>query len=42
VIYEGAGHAFMRSGEDPGNTTEANKTARDEAWKRIKAILAKI
>ncbi|HEY0162072.1 MAG TPA: dienelactone hydrolase family protein, partial [Edaphobacter sp.] len=31
VTYEGAGHGFMRAGEDPGNTTPANKTARDQA-----------
>ena len=42
VIYEGAGHGFMRAGEDPSNTSEANKKGRDEAWKRMKAILAKI
>jgi carboxymethylenebutenolidase len=42
VIYEGAGHGFMRAGEDPSNTNEANKKARDEAWTRVKAILAKI
>ena len=41
VIYEGAGHGFMRSGEDPAGS-EANKKARDEAWKRVKEILAKI
>ncbi|MGI6456422.1 MAG: dienelactone hydrolase family protein [bacterium] len=33
VIYEGAGHGFMRSGEEPG-AEEANKKARDEAWDR--------
>jgi carboxymethylenebutenolidase len=42
VIYEGAGHGFMRSGEDPSNTTEANRNARDEAWRRVKAILSKL
>jgi carboxymethylenebutenolidase len=41
VIYEGAGHGFMRAGEDPqGN--EANKKARNEAWDRVKSILKKI
>ena len=30
VTYEGAGHGFMRAGEDPANTVEANKKARDE------------
>jgi carboxymethylenebutenolidase len=41
VIYEGAGHGFMRSGEEP-NATEANKNARDEGWARWKALLKKI
>ena len=26
VTYEGAGHGFMRAGEDPGNVNPANKT----------------
>lgn len=42
VIYEGAGHGFMRAGEDPANTNEANKKARDEAWTRWKALLKKL
>lgn len=42
VIYEGAGHGFMRTGEDPGDKNEANKKARDEAWTRWKAILKKL
>ncbi len=42
VTYDGAGHGFMRAGEDPGNTNEANKKARDEAWKRLKDLLKKI
>jgi carboxymethylenebutenolidase len=41
VTYDGAGHGFMRAGEGPG-AGEANKKARDEAWKRWKAILGKI
>lgn len=41
VTYDGAGHGFMRSGEEP-NATEANKKARDEAWVRWKALLKKI
>jgi carboxymethylenebutenolidase len=39
VTYEGAGHGFMRAGEDPGNTNPANKTAHDEAWERWKKLL---
>ena len=42
VTYEGAGHGFMRAGEDPANTNEANKKARDQAWIRVKEILAKL
>jgi carboxymethylenebutenolidase len=42
VTYDGAGHGFMRAGEDPANTNEANKKARDEAWKRLKDLLKKI
>jgi len=41
VIYDGAGHGFMRAGEAP-DTNEANKTARDAAWKKIKEVLGKI
>ena len=41
VIYDGAGHGFMRAGEDPTRTTsnEANVKARDEAWERWKELL---
>ena len=51
VTYEGAGHGFMRAGEDPTASEatpeakamkEANKKARDEAWVRWKDILKKI
>lgn len=52
VTYAGAGHGFMRAGDAPppaGDADEkakssyaANKKARDDAWVRIKAILAKI
>jgi carboxymethylenebutenolidase len=42
VTYEGAGHGFMRAGEDPSNTNPANKTAHDEAWKRWLALLKKM
>lgn len=42
VIYEGAGHGFMRAGEDPNGTEPnhaANVKARDEAWERWKTLL---
>jgi carboxymethylenebutenolidase len=38
VIYEGAGHGFMRAGEAP-DPTPANKQAHDEAWKRWLQVL---
>jgi len=38
-IYEGAGHAYMRMGDDPAGSPE-NKKARDESWSRLKSILA--
>jgi carboxymethylenebutenolidase len=41
VIYEGAGHGFMRAGEDPAGNA-ANKKARDEAWVRWKELLKKV
>ncbi|MAT68031.1 MAG: carboxymethylenebutenolidase [Planctomycetaceae bacterium] len=40
VIYKGAGHGFMRAGEDPQGS-EANQQARADAWKRWLKILAK-
>ena len=43
VIYKGAGHGFMRSGE-PNNpqVREGDKKARDEAWARWKALLKQL
>ena len=41
VIYDGAGHGFMRAGEAPDAGT-ANKKARDEAWQRWLAALKKL
>lgn len=42
VIYPGAGHGFMRAGEDPGNTNPANTAARNEAMKRLGKLLKRI
>lgn len=45
VIYEGAGHGFMRTGEDPTPanmaqpTYGANVKAHDEAWRRWLTLL---
>jgi carboxymethylenebutenolidase len=41
VTYEGAGHGFMRGGEDP-SASEANRNGRADAWKRWKGLLSKI
>jgi carboxymethylenebutenolidase len=35
VTYEGAGHGFMRAGEDPGDSNPANKTAREQGFERL-------
>jgi len=40
VIYDGAGHGFMRAGEDPASNA-ANKTARTEGFKRLLMLLSK-
>ncbi len=39
VTYEGAGHGFMRAGEDPTNTVEANKKARAEGFARMTSVM---
>ncbi|HEY1498896.1 MAG TPA: dienelactone hydrolase family protein [Acidobacteriaceae bacterium] len=39
VMYDGAGHGFMRAGEDPGNTVAGNKTAREQAFARLTKLL---
>jgi carboxymethylenebutenolidase len=39
VIYDGAGHGFMRAGEDPTNTNPANTTARAKALARLQSLL---
>ena len=42
VIYEGAGHGFMRGGEDPTTTAAshaADVKARDAAWLRLKSLI---
>jgi carboxymethylenebutenolidase len=43
VIYKGAGHGFMRSGEKANpNFREADGKARDEAWERWKKLLKQL
>jgi carboxymethylenebutenolidase len=45
-VYEGAGHGFMRAGQDPNakdsEMQQANKKAREEAWKRWTDLLKKV
>jgi len=38
VTYDGAGHGFMRAGEDPAGT-DPNKKARTDAWARWMSLL---
>jgi carboxymethylenebutenolidase len=45
VVYEGAGHGFMRGGEDSTTsapTHPADVKARDEAWKKLKEVVGKL
>jgi carboxymethylenebutenolidase len=43
VIYKGAGHGFMRSGEPNNpNVREGDRKAREEAWARWKRLLAQL
>lgn len=39
VTYDGAGHGFMRAGEDPGNKVDGNKTAREQGFARLVKLL---
>jgi carboxymethylenebutenolidase len=39
VTYDGAGHGFMRAGEDPTNTVPGNKTAREQGFERLVKLL---
>ena len=39
VTYDGAGHGFMRAGEDPTNTVPGNKTAREQGFTRLVNLL---
>ena len=39
VTYDGAGHGFMRAGEDPANTVPGNKTAREQGFARLVKLL---
>ncbi|MEX2092371.1 MAG: dienelactone hydrolase family protein [Pirellulales bacterium] len=39
VIYQGAGHGFMRAGEQLTDENDLNRKARNEGWERWKTIL---
>jgi carboxymethylenebutenolidase len=39
ITYDGAGHGFMRAGEDPSNTVPGNKTAREQAFTRLVTLV---
>jgi carboxymethylenebutenolidase len=43
VTYDGAGHGFMRAGEDPSPaTTPANKEAREKGFARLLTLLKQV
>jgi len=42
VTYDGAGHGFMRAGEDPTNTVPGKKTAREEGFARLVLLLQRM
>ncbi len=44
VIFEGAGHGFMRTGQmdQPATATDANKKAMTESWKKMLDVLGKL
>jgi len=39
TVFDGAGHGFMRMGEDPGGSA-ANKAAREKSWASVKEIIS--
>ncbi len=41
VTYAGAGHGFMRAGEAP-DASDANRSARESAWKRWRELLRRL
>jgi carboxymethylenebutenolidase len=42
VVYEGAGHGFMRQGETATDANNADRKARNQGWERWKKILAEL
>lgn len=41
VIYDGAGHGFMRAGQQP-DPLDGNKKGREAGWKRLLELLGKL
>jgi carboxymethylenebutenolidase len=41
VVYAGAGHGFLRTG-DEDDASEADEKAHDEAWARWKELLGRL
>jgi len=39
ITYDGAGHGFMRAGEDPNDKVPGNKTAREQGFTRLVKLL---
>lgn len=39
VLYEGAGHAYLRAGEEP-DASAANQAAREQSWTRLLSLLS--
>lgn len=42
ITYQGAQHAFMRQGEMAKDPADANRQARNQAWERLRKILAEL
>jgi carboxymethylenebutenolidase len=42
VVYEGAGHGFMRQGEMTTDANNADRKARDAGWERWKKLLGEL
>jgi carboxymethylenebutenolidase len=42
VTYDGAGHGFMRAGEDPSDKNPDNRKAHDQAWDRWLGLLKQL
>jgi carboxymethylenebutenolidase len=41
VLYDGAGHAYMRAGEEP-DASPANRAAMEKSWTRLLSLLSEV